>query len=272
MSIYVINNLVHFDNEAFTLYRADAPAQALRIGAIASRCLTLLLQADGQILGKRELMSGAWGAFGLEVTENSLAQVVRQLRVALEKLQADPELILTVPRIGYRINERVELLDAVPPAPLTPLPAPEPEPAPVPIAEAPPVSVAVSVAVPAPVTPSSRDWLARLALGLAALTCWAALFQLPGLLLPATLPAQPFVEARVEQLDGVTLHLEDMPGTTLRPANGQLVAQAKQLGLALGMDDLHLYRFTGQERSLSLLCRGELRPGNSHCLGLQTDE
>ena len=66
--------------------------------------------------------------------------------------------------------------------------------------------------------------------------------------------------------------IEDMPAAALRPSNGQLVARARELGQALGLDDLHLYRFAGQYRSLNLLCRGELRPGGSQCLGVQADE
>ena len=261
MSTYVINDLIHFDSEAFTLYRADAPTEPLRIGAIASRCLGLLLQADGEIVGKRELMAGAWGAFGLEVTENSLAQVVRQLRVALDKLQPGHELILTVPRIGYRINERVQLLDAAPSvAPVEPTPAPT-----LPVQPA-----------PAPAQPSHAprhsDWPGRLALAAVALACWALLFKLPGLLYPIPLSERPFEEADMQSLDDITLHLENMPAAALRPDNQQLAVRARQLGQALELDDLHLYRFAGQERSLNLLCSGELRPGDSHCLGLQVDE
>ncbi|MBC9251417.1 hypothetical protein A9179_14190 [Pseudomonas alcaligenes] len=259
MSIYVIHNLIHFDSEAFTLYRVDAPDEPLRIGAIASRCLLLLLQAEGQIVGKRELMNGAWGAFGLEVTENSLAQVVRQLRVALDKLQPGHELIDTVPRIGYRISERGVLLDATPPAPAQ---------TPAPTIEVPPMPLAT----PAPPARQHPDWPIRLVLGLATLLCWMALFKLPGLLHPAAPPEQPFVEARVEKLDGVTLHLEDIPNGALRPSNDQLVAHARQLGRTLAMDDLHLYRFGGQDRSLNLLCQGQLQSDSSHCLGLQVDE
>ena len=261
MSIYVINDLIHFDSEAFTLYRADEPTEPLRIGAIASRCLGLLLQADGEIVGKRELMAGAWGAFGLEVTENSLAQVVRQLRVALDKLQPGHELILTVPRIGYRINERVQLLDAAPPmAPPEPIAAPSQQ---VPPSPAP---------AQAPHTPRNGDWPGRLALATIALTCWVLLFKLPGLLYPVPLAERPFTEADVQRLEGLTLHLENMPEAALRPDNQQLAVRARQLGQALKLDDLHLYRFAGQDRSLNLLCSGELRPGDSHCLGLQVDE
>lgn len=260
MSIYVINDLIHFDSEAFTLYRADEPTEPLRIGAIASRCLGLLLQANGEIVGKRELMAGAWGAFGLEVTENSLAQVVRQLRVALDKLQPGQELILTVPRIGYRINEQVQLLDAAQPAAHAPA-APTSEVAPQPLPPALPVE-----------HQHRRDWPGRLALTAVALTCWVLLFKLPGLLYPIPLAERPFVEADVQRMDEVTLHLEGMPAAALRPNNEKLATRARQLGQALDLGQLHIYRFAGQDRSLNLLCSGELQPGNSHCLGLQVDE
>lgn len=261
MSIYVINQLIHFDNEDFVLYAAAAPDEVLRIGAIASRCLTQLLQANGQIVSKRDLMSGAWGAFGLEVTDNSLAQVVRQLRVALEKLQPNQELIVTIPRIGYKISEQVVLLDAPAPQPVVPSAA----------AIAPPAAEPV-VASPAP--GPARAWGTRALLGLGALACWTALFLLPGLLRPNALPLRPFVESQVTQLDGITLHLEAMPASALQPDNQRLVEQARQLvqNIGLASADLHLYRFADRYRSLSLLCQGPLQEPDSQCLGMQLNE
>ncbi|MET1080187.1 MAG: winged helix-turn-helix domain-containing protein [Pseudomonas sp.] len=262
MALYVINSLIYFDSEAFTLYRAESSEEALRIGAIASRCLSLLLQADGQIVSKRELISGAWGAFGLEVTDNSLAQVVRQLRVALETLQPDHELILTIPRIGYKINPPVALLDA-PPLPLPPVST----------VSTPATEEPVSPGTQSPPTPGRRhEKLSQLAFGLIALLCWAALFHLPELLRPAALVEQPFVEAGVAQLDGLTLHWEAMPAVALVPGNEQLARRATTLGLAIGMENLHLYRFAGQARSLDLLCQGELTAGSHSCVGVKADE
>ncbi|HSC83672.1 MAG TPA: winged helix-turn-helix domain-containing protein [Pseudomonas sp.] len=259
MSIYVINQQIHFDSETYLLYAATTPAEVLRIGAIASRCLTLLLQADGQIVSKRDLMNGAWGSFGLEVTENSLAQVVRQLRVALEKLNGNPELIATVPRIGYRITEAVTLLDNSSAPPQTPPPAIEPE---------------YPAVAPAIIAAPQHHWPARLLLGLAAIACWVVLFLLPGLLNLAQPTNLPFAESRVELIDGVSVHLEDMPASALQPDNRQLVARARQLGQAIGIDspNLHIYRFADSYRSLDLLCEGLLLAANSQCLGLQPNE
>lgn len=265
MSTYVINQLIHFDNEAFVLYAAASPEDALRIGAIASRCLTQLLQANGQIVSKRDLMSGAWGAFGLEVTDNSLAQVVRQLRVALEKLQPNHELIVTIPRIGYKISEQVTLLDeANVPAPLPVLVAPTD-------IQLPPSDEPV---VPPPRQKERQHWPIDLLLGLAAIACWVALFQLPVLLRAPSLPERPFIEAQLESFDGVQVHLENMPGGALQPDNRQLVAEVKQLGQALGMDvdNLHIYRLADQYRSLDLLCQGRLQAPDSQCLGVKPDE
>ncbi|MCY1559767.1 hypothetical protein D9M68_968360 [compost metagenome] len=106
------------------------------------------------------------------------------------------------------------------------------------------------------------------------MACWAALFHLPSLLSPAVLPEQPFTEARVEQVDGITFHLESMPGGALQPDHQHLAVQVKQLGRALAMSplDLHVYRFAAQHRSLDLLCQGLLTARDSHCLGLQLDE
>lgn len=110
MSIVLIDQQIVFDEDNFLLYRADADkAEALRLGAIASRCFALLLRAKGAVVRKRELLDGAWGQFGLEVTENSLAQVVRQLRVALEQLAPGREFLVTLPRIGYKLAERVDV-------------------------------------------------------------------------------------------------------------------------------------------------------------------
>ncbi|MGY4531815.1 DNA-binding winged helix-turn-helix (wHTH) protein [Pseudomonas sp. TE3786] len=258
MSIFVINRLVHFDNETFVLYAATSPEEVQRIGAIASRCLTQLLQANGQIVSKRELMNGAWGAFGLEVSDNSLAQVVRQLRVAMETLQPGQELILTVPRIGYKITLPVALLE--PSALARAVPASD--------AEAPPM------AAEGPSPRSGRSWISHLSKGMVVLACWMTLFILPALLHPGALPNRPFVEERAEQLDGITLHLESMPAGALQPDNQRLVEIARRLAQRIGLapSDLHLYRLADRYRSLTLLCQGTLQNADSQCVGMQLNE
>jgi DNA-binding winged helix-turn-helix (wHTH) protein len=258
MSIFVINRLVHFDNETFVLYAAATPDEVQRLGAIASRCLTQLLEANGQIVSKRDLLSGAWGGFGLEVSDNSLAQVIRQVRVAMESLQPGNELILTVPRIGYKITQPVELLA---PTALQPAHLVSPSPAPSIRRESPPRS-------------ASQRWVNRLSLAIVAVGCWVALFLLPALLYPADLPTRPFVESDVLPFEGITLHLETMPASALQPDNQHLVERARQLAQSIGMGpaDLHVYRLADRYRSLSLLCQGTVEHADSQCVGIHLNE
>lgn len=108
MGRVLIDEQIVFDEDNFLLFRVDAPdVQPLRLGATTSSCLALLLRSGGAVVRKRELMEGAWGQYGLEVTDNSLAQSIRQLRLALETLQPEREFIQTLPRVGYKLADDV---------------------------------------------------------------------------------------------------------------------------------------------------------------------
>src|SRR5436305_14654331 len=63
----------------------------------------LLLHA-GEVVTKEELLDSVWP--GVTVVEGSLATAVSKLRKALEA--ADPSIIVTIPRVGYRLGVPVE--------------------------------------------------------------------------------------------------------------------------------------------------------------------
>lgn len=106
----MINNALLFDEENFLLsHLGNAAIEPVRLGAIPTRCLAQLLEAGGEVVRKRDLIDGAWGQYGFEVTENSLAQVIRHLRLSLEKLDPGREHIQTLPRIGYKLAEGMAL-------------------------------------------------------------------------------------------------------------------------------------------------------------------
>src|SRR5215813_1750154 len=63
----------------------------------------LLLHA-GEVVTKEELLEAVWP--GVSVVEGSLATAVSKLRKALES--DDPSIILTIPRIGYRLGVPVQ--------------------------------------------------------------------------------------------------------------------------------------------------------------------
>jgi serine/threonine protein kinase/DNA-binding winged helix-turn-helix (wHTH) protein len=66
--------------------------------------LLQLLRHSGEVVSKERLLEEVWP--GLAVVDGSLATAVSKLRKVLEG--ADPDIIVTVPRVGYRIGVPVE--------------------------------------------------------------------------------------------------------------------------------------------------------------------
>lgn len=290
MGQVLIDGQLVFDEDNFLLFRVDAAQEEpLRLGAIASRCLAMLLRSGGTVVRKRELMAGAWGQFGLEVTDNSLAQVVRQLRLALEKLQPEREFIQTLPRIGYKLVDGVRVEDlssAAKPASIAAAPlvddaviatdAPEPveEES---ISEAvKPTSSAIPHASPdatsraLPLTPgtSSKRW----ALGLA-LPVWGLLaFFLGKLWMTPSTDIPPPAFAAPVTLDEVQVHLPAAVVRSLTPAQLQpMVQRSRKLAGLLGLasTQLHLYLLPTRSAADQILCEGAMESASSRCIGVQ---
>ncbi|RON24651.1 hypothetical protein BK660_02985 [Pseudomonas brassicacearum] len=287
MGQLLIDEHLVFDENNFLLFRADADEEPLRIGAIASRCLAMLLRSDGAVVRKRELMAGAWGQYGLEVTDNSLAQVVRQLRLALEKLQPDREFIQTLPRIGYKLADgvRVEELSAV--AKTAPAPSEAKAGSEAPASAATPVSTMADAedeppsisatpasarpdSTPIPVLPrtSTKRWGLWLALPL-----WGVLAFLSGKtwLAPSPEAAPPAFAAPVT-MDDVRVHLTAQDVQPPAPSHLQLMVQnSRKLAglLGISVQNIHLYLLPSRRGADQILCDGELETASSRCIGVQ---
>ena len=67
-----------------------------------------LLQYPGEVLTKEELLQGVWP--GLTVVDGSLTTAVSKLRKAL----GEDQIVVTVPRVGYRMGVPVETRETVP--------------------------------------------------------------------------------------------------------------------------------------------------------------
>ena len=84
--------------------------------------LQQLLIHAGEVVSKEDLLDSVWP--GLNVVDGSLATAVSKLRKALGDENSD--IILTVPRVGYRLAVPVQSVDASAPAPWTTADALEP--------------------------------------------------------------------------------------------------------------------------------------------------
>ncbi|MQQ99432.1 winged helix-turn-helix domain-containing protein [Glaciimonas soli] len=115
MAKYFICGHAYFDDEHFELTSASEPEYVIHIGAAASRCLLMLIEAKGQIVTKKDLLEGGWGQYGSVVSSNNVNQAVRHIRKCFAALDISDDSIVTIPRIGYKTADTFfvgELLEA----------------------------------------------------------------------------------------------------------------------------------------------------------------
>ncbi|WP_095146391.1 transcriptional regulator [Pseudomonas sp. Irchel s3b6] len=292
MGRVLIDEQVVFDEDSFLLFRVDAPDVApLRLGATTSSCLALLLRSGGAVVRKRELMEGAWGQYGLEVTDNSLAQSIRQLRLALETLQPGREFIQTLPRVGYKLADGVRtraLQAAGEEAASTPdsreIDHDLPDCA---ASTLPPVEDVVSVVAPSttspgPVEGGTSSVLARAMSAykywglLIALILWGiASFFLGVVLQTPMLNTDLPVFAPPVTIEGMRVHVPVEGLSSLSASQLKTLAQrSQQLAqlLDIASSSANLYLIPVYHREHAILCDGELELARSRCVGVQLND
>lgn len=104
MSVYIIERTIVFDSDMPSLAAVASSKEKSVISAAAARCLVVLIEAGGETVQRDQLLHAGWGSVGQVVSENSLNQAVTQLRKVLKEFDVQGELIMTVPRLGYKIS------------------------------------------------------------------------------------------------------------------------------------------------------------------------
>ncbi len=90
---------ITFDAQRGTLSKSGKP---LNVSERATSLLAALLDANGQVVSKSELIEKAWP--GMIVEEGNLTVQIAALRKALGTDAAGNDWIVTVPRVGYRLS------------------------------------------------------------------------------------------------------------------------------------------------------------------------
>lgn len=105
MARYLICSEVIFDDDLYEMWRTDDAENVVQLGAAASRCLQVLLEANGQIVTKKDFLYKGWVQYHNIVTGNSVNQAIAQIRKNFELLHLSPQGIVTATRIGYKISD-----------------------------------------------------------------------------------------------------------------------------------------------------------------------
>ncbi|MCB5309578.1 winged helix-turn-helix domain-containing protein [Yersinia massiliensis] len=104
---YNIDNKIIYQEENGRLCSIIAPENTVRLSITPARILSYLLENKDRIINRAEILEKVWDEYGLQSSNNSLSQNISLLRKSLRELGYIEEIILTVPKVGFRISENV---------------------------------------------------------------------------------------------------------------------------------------------------------------------
>lgn len=113
--IFLISEKITFNPEDGSLTHC-ATQETVKLTLTASRLLDTLLKAPEGILSREQLLTMVWDDYGLQASNSSLNQYISILRRTLAAFGCE-ELIITVPKLGFRLNPDItqQLPQPVPP-------------------------------------------------------------------------------------------------------------------------------------------------------------
>ncbi|WP_252181431.1 winged helix-turn-helix domain-containing protein [Citrobacter sp. wls620] len=120
---FICNNSLLFDPEAHAISLVGQPESVLTLSAPAVRLLQEFIKHRGRDLSREELIARVWEEFGFTPSGNNLNKAVSELRKSFQSLGEGHELIVTVPRYGFRFDadvifqpgEKIQAVDPHPP-------------------------------------------------------------------------------------------------------------------------------------------------------------
>ena len=100
---YIINNIIEFNPTTSTLREIHDPNNIVVLNYPAGRCLLLLINRQGSIVTRYEMMNAVWEQSGMQVSPNTYYQNISILRKGLKKIGLGEDFIVTIPRIGLTL-------------------------------------------------------------------------------------------------------------------------------------------------------------------------
>ncbi|EMS9661220.1 winged helix-turn-helix domain-containing protein [Klebsiella aerogenes] len=104
---FICNNSLLFDPEAHTVSVVGQPESVLTLSAPAVRLLQEFIRHKGSELSREELITRVWQEFGFTPSGNNLNKAISELRKSFQALGEHHELIVTIPRYGFRFDADV---------------------------------------------------------------------------------------------------------------------------------------------------------------------
>lgn len=100
-----IEGFITFDTEEASLVNL-LTGDCIELSATSTRLLTNLLQYRGDIISRVDIFQSVFEKYGARPSNSNLNQYISTLRRSLADLGVEKNVIITVPRIGFKISEK----------------------------------------------------------------------------------------------------------------------------------------------------------------------
>lgn len=104
---YIINNIISYQDEDGTLCYMES-GDCINFPIAAQRLMMTILESEGAILNRDDLLVQVWGRYGLSGSSNSLNQYLSLIRRSLSTFGCE-SFIETLPKVGIQLNKDVEI-------------------------------------------------------------------------------------------------------------------------------------------------------------------
>lgn len=105
--LFIFNNSLLFNPEAHTIGLVGQSEPVLTLSAPAVRLLQEFVRNKKCDLSREELLTRVWEAYGFTPSGNNLNKTVSELRKSFHVLGERQEIIVTLPRVGFRFDADV---------------------------------------------------------------------------------------------------------------------------------------------------------------------
>lgn len=107
---FIINEQIIFHSSQNLLVNLVDSEKTATLNEPCSRCLTALLEGQGEIVSQSQLYEAGWGDAYAETSPNTLYQNILLARKALKSVsESHDDFIITIPRKGFRFNESLSV-------------------------------------------------------------------------------------------------------------------------------------------------------------------
>lgn len=105
----IFDNIVVYEPTQALLYNINTPEKKVNLYAPTNKCLSLLIEAKHDVIAQRVFFEKIWEDNGLVITANTFYQHIAMLRRAFEDVGINDEVIVTIPRRGLSLSEKISL-------------------------------------------------------------------------------------------------------------------------------------------------------------------